>query len=113
MRINELVTEGIFDIDPKLEPFVKMGRKITAGLEKDSGVDWQDDEQWNKAAALGRELTSLGSEFGTSSAAEAVKKAGLSTDEAKEIFAMVRDVDPSAFAPEDPEDEDGSEEELD
>lgn len=103
MKMTELVTEGIFDIDPKLEPFVKMGRKITAALQAGSGVDWADDEQWNTAATLGRELTALGSEFGASTATQALKKAGVDIEEAKVIFALVKDVDPGEFSPEDPD----------
>jgi len=110
MKMNELISEGYYDVNPKLEPFVKMGRKITAAISPGSDVDWQDDEQWNTAATLGSALTSLGSDFGPSTPAEALKKAGVDVDTAKEIFAMVKDIDPGKFAPEDPEDDEEDEE---
>jgi hypothetical protein len=114
MKMIDIVSEGIYDTDPKLEPFVKMGRKITAALDAESGVNWPDDDVWNKAASLGSALTSLGTAFGVDSASEAIRKAGLSVEEAKEIFAMVKDFEPPRPADNDAgDDADDSEDDFD
>ena len=109
MKVNELIQEGYYDIDPKLEPYVKMGQKIAAGLEPNSGVAWPDDEIWNKAAGLGTALTHLGSSFGSKTPAEALKKANVDVETAKEIFKMVKDVEIGAGVKDvepEPEDDD-------
>lgn len=114
MKMNDIVSEGIYDTDPKLEPFVKMGRKITSALDTQSGIDWPSDEVWNKAASLGSALTALGTAFGPSTAAEALKKSGLSIEDAKEIFAMVKDFEPTQPAADDDfDDDDQSSDEFD
>lgn len=92
MKVNDLLQEGYYDTDPKLTPFVQIGQKIASALEPNSGVEWPDDEQWNKAASLGTSLVALGSAFGPKTVGEALKKAGVSVDEAKEIFAKVKDI---------------------
>mgnify|MGYP006437873469 CR=1 FL=1 len=92
MKVNDLVQEGYYDVNPKLAPYVKMGQKIASALEPGSGVKWLDDEQWNLAAALGTPLTHLGSAFGPRSPQEALDKAGVSVEDAKKIFALVKDV---------------------
>mgnify|MGYP001227193090 CR=1 FL=1 len=56
-----------------------------------AGVEWPDDEQFNKAAKLGQQLSSIGSSFGSRNAGEALKAAGVTPDEAKEIIAKVKD----------------------
>ena len=83
--------DGTYDMDPKTKAFVKMGQKITASLSIGSGVEWPDDEQFNKAAKLGQQLSSIGSSFGSRNAGEALKAAGVTPDEAKEIIAKVKD----------------------
>lgn len=109
MKVNDLLQEGYYDVDPKLKPFVQMGQKIASALEPDSGVEWPDDEQWNKAASLGTSLVALGSAFGPKTVGDSLKKAGVSVDEAKEIFAKVKDVEIGAGVkdaePSDDEDE--------
>lgn len=96
MKVNELIQEGYYDIDPKTAPFIKMGQKITSALEPNSGVDWPDDELWNTAAALSTQLSHIGSAFGPKTAGEALKKAGASVEDAKKIFALVKDVEAGA-----------------
>lgn len=83
--------DGTYDMDPKTKAFVKMGQKITASLSIGSGVEWPDDAQFNKAAALGQQLSSIGSSFGAKDAMSALKDANVSPDEAKEIIAKVKD----------------------
>ena len=52
MKINELLNESPYDTDPKLMPYVRMGQMIASALETSSGIKWEDEE-FNKAAALG------------------------------------------------------------
>lgn len=93
MKINDLLQEGYYDVDPKMAPYIQMGQKITAGLGTNSGVEWESDELWNSAASLGTQLTHLGSAFGPKTPGEALKKAGVSLDDAKKIFSLVKDVE--------------------
>ena len=110
MKIDDLIQEGYYDVDPKMAPYIKMGQKISSALEPDSGVKWQDDELWNSAAALGTQLTHLGSAFGPKSPAEALKKAGVSIEDAKTIFSMVKNVETGAGVKDvEPEPEDDEE----
>lgn len=106
MRLTDIDNKGYYDVDPKMVPYIKMGRKITAALDPKSGVEWKDDEQWNMAAKLGSDLSSLGSDFGPRSPNDVLKKAGISMAQAKEIFDMVKNVDASKFGPKDPEPDD-------
>jgi len=96
--------DGTYDMDPKTKAFVQMGQKITASLSIGSGVEWPDDAQFNKAAALGQQLSSIGSSFGARSAGEALKDANVTPDEAKAIIAKVKDANVSiAKSVKDPE----------
>lgn len=110
MKVNDLLQEGYYDVDPKLAPYVKMGQKISSGLEPNSGVDWPSDELWNSAASLGTQLTHLGSAFGPKTPAEALQKAKVSIDDAKQIFALVKNVEIGTGVKDvDPEPEDDEE----
>lgn len=114
MKVSDLLQEGYYDVDPKLQQYIQMGQKISAGLSPSSGVKWDDDELWNSAATLGTQLTHLGSAFGPKTPGEALKKAGVSVDDAKKIFAMVKDVEIGAGVKDvEPEPEDDAEGEED
>ena len=109
MKVSDLLQEGYYDIDPKTAPFIKMGQKISSALEPNSGVDWEDDELWNSAAALGTQLSHMGTAFGPKTPGEALKKAGVDIEDAKKIFALVKDVETGVGVKDvedEPEDED-------
>ena len=109
MKITDLL-EGPYDVDPKLMPYVKMGQKIASALEPGSGIEWEDEE-FNKAAALGSAFGKLGSAFGPKTPGAALKDAMVDVEMAKKIIAKVKnaDVKPGAGVkdpdPEEPEEE--------
>ena len=93
MRVKEMgidINEGLYDLDPKTMQYVKMGQKISSAIEPSSGIKWPDDAQWNKAAALGSALSSMGSSFAVKTVADALKQANVTPDEAKEIIQKVK-----------------------
>lgn len=92
MKMHE-ITEGYYDVDPKLKPFIEIGQKIMSGLEPSSGVKWPDDEEWNNAAKLGQQLVSLGHPFGANSLGDALKKAGVEIEQVKAIIAKTKQLD--------------------
>jgi hypothetical protein len=96
MKMSDIEKDALLEagVSPELDPFIKMGQKIRAALQPESGVKFADDEMWNKASILGTNLSLLGSLHGLKSPAAAVKDAGLTIDQAKEIFKMVMNVDP-------------------
>ena len=114
MRANEFVTEaGIpsqYDIKAQHKPWVEMGHKIRASLEPASGVKWSDDDLWNKAASLSTAFISLGAAFAPKTPAEALKKAGVDLEQAKQIMniASSTKATPTSNDPVDePEDDEG------
>jgi len=111
MKMHEITNEGIYDVDPKLKPFIEAGQKIMSGLEPASGVKWPDDEEWNNAAKLGQQFVSLGHPFGAKSVSDAVKKAGIDIDQAKAIIAKTKNLEIGIGA-KDPEPQDEPEDEF-
>ena len=109
MKMNDLL-EGPYDVDPKLMPYVRMGQKIASSLEPGSGIEWEDEE-FNKAAALGSAFGKLGSAFGPKTPGAALKDAMVDVETAKKIIAKGKnaDVKPGAGVkdpdPEEPEEE--------
>jgi len=89
MKINELLNESPYDTDPKLMPYVRMGQMIASALEPSSGIKWEDEE-FNKAAALGSSFGKLGSAFGPKTPGEALKQANVDVEMAKAIIAKVK-----------------------
>lgn len=89
MRASEFIVEADipshFEIKPEHRQFVNMGHKIRAALEPASGIKW-DDEEFNKAAELSTQLVNIGASMGPKSAGEALKRAEVSVDQAKEIM---------------------------
>ena len=114
MKVNEVTRSPRSSIyDPNAEKMAKirrLGQQITNSLEPASGVKWPDDAVWNKASMLGTMLAEL-PDGGAKTAAEALKKAGVSKDELEDIMAKAKQARQVSIP--DPEPQDDGDDETD
>ena len=124
MKVNEVTRSPRSSIyDPNAEKMAKIrrfGQQITNSLEPASGAKWPDDAVWNKASMLGTMLAEL-PDGGAKTAAEALKKAGVSKDELEDIMAKAKqarqvsipDPEPQDDGDDEPDDRAPSDDEID
>jgi hypothetical protein len=78
------------EISDEVRPWLELGEKMRDSYDPgDKFIDWPD-HIWNKVGALGSELMALGTNFGPRTPNEAVKKAGVSIEDAKLIIKSVQ-----------------------
>ena len=95
-QMNDSVIEGDktysnHEIKDEHKPFIAMGHDIQDSLDRNNPkfIEWPMD-MWNKAASLSAEFIELGASFASRSPVEAVKKAGLTMDEAKLVINSMK-----------------------